>query len=191
MLSGLRRWLVLWGTAVSIALFVCVMHHQEIRAIRPQATALRTQSSMLRRLKGESDEMESRLRKLQSRESLLATSKTSHSPFQLLGVVSRCTQNGQSGVSVCELELAQETRSRTAAKKPAKGTGTKDAKAKSEEEQEMVLRLRGNAVNDLAIAGFVKSLRASSVFKAVQLKSTEHVELLGLPAREYKIDCTL
>lgn len=185
----LFRWGCLCAVTLALVVGVCVAECQKLVAMKSCVATLQDECAPLRKMETECKEIKKRLDELKSRESLSATLETSYYAFQLMGVVSQGTNDGETGVCVRELELATETR-RPNPKRRRAEAGKKAPKPDPKEQTVTSLRLCGNATDDLAIARFVKSLKDASLFKAVKLISASEAELLGRAVREYEIDCT-
>jgi hypothetical protein len=188
--SRLLRWSIVWVVTFGLAAIVCLWQYQDVASMRRHSKTLRRQCMPLRRLERESERMQNRLGELTDRKSLLAALRTSRSPFQLIAVVSQSTGDSETGICVRQFELSVARQRRPNTTPAEKGAKADNSQSDQDEGPRMLLRLQGNATDDVAIAQFVKSLRDSSAFEAVRLKSAASTQLLGRDVREYEIDCT-
>jgi hypothetical protein len=188
--SCLLRWSVLWAVTCAVTVGACLLQYQRLCAAKRYAAALAQQSRPLRQMKSESERMEKELQELHGGESLVTALETPRSAFQLIGVISRSTRLGENNVWVNRLELSTFRRrvpTKTPSSPPKRASGSREENV---EEERKLLRIQGNAVNDLAVARLVGELRDAAVFETVELKSTTAAEVLGQSLRQYEISCT-
>jgi Tfp pilus assembly protein PilN len=169
----IAQWSFVWLTCVAILGGIMGFKFREMAFANSRLAELEASSVPIRQAEEENQRMRASLTALADKASILASLGVPLDALQAIGLVSR-------GADQCEGKLWVDSLSLTAA--PATAAGGNAAPHG--------LVLRGTAENDLAVTGFIVSLRETKAFLSVELKSSVEVESPEGSARNYLIECT-
>ena len=188
----LLQWSVAWGLSLVAVVGFWAVESVDLQAQIRQLQTLERQCDPLRKIDADNSRVRERLAELEQRQSLLADLDTVQYPLLLVGIVSQGTHRSHARVQVRNFSLAPITEVSAKSAQSAHQVKKKNNETQAEENvsARMRLTLKGIALDDLAVAQFIVSLRDTGVFHAVELKSSLVTQLAGGQAREYLVECT-
>ena len=188
----LLQWSVVWGLSLVAVVGFWAVESVDLQAQIRQLQTLERQCDPLRKIDADNSRVRERLAELEQRQSLLADLDTVQYPLLLVGIVSQGTHRSHARVQVRNFSLAPITEVSAKSAQSAHQVKKKNNETQAEENvsARMRLTLKGIALDDLAVAQFIVSLRDTGVFHAVELKSSLVTQLAGGQAREYFVECT-
>jgi hypothetical protein len=185
-----RRVLTRWAIVAVIALlgsgFFVVDSQLKLRESQAELQQLVQQTEPLRAVVAENRHLSDQLKRSDQRRLLLDSLAATSQPLQLVGIVSQSASTTPGEILVQQFELT-ETEAAPAAR--GKSTTSKN-EAPPAAEMYRRLGLTGMATDDLALSRFVAQLRDVGVFRTVELRASNDVDLSAGSARRYTVECS-
>ncbi|MCA9051766.1 MAG: PilN domain-containing protein [Planctomycetaceae bacterium] len=189
LLTSLRWWSIVWTFVLLGTFYVCLNCGRELQNLQETASRLQAEAAPVKTVDERNQVLQQEIMQIRERESWLTESDSSQT-LQLVGIISHAAAQNHGRISVRKLSLFSferplpgfetENRSRSKSKKKSEPLPT---------ETRMQLDLTGIAIDDVAVASFVSSLRDSGVFESVDLQSSLSQQFNGQDTREYSVSC--
>ena len=156
----LLQWSVVWGLTAAVVASLGCWKVCRSQTQKQRLHVMKRQCEPQRRMAAENTQMQERVKEMAGRESLLRALDSAQYPLQLMGMVSQGVRTCDARVQVRKFSLTQTPNvpaRPTTARRP---TGTDELPPLPDL---MRLQLAGTAVDDLAVARFITSLREDRV----------------------------
>lgn len=181
----LREWSVIWILSVCGAGSVSLAEYGIVLSRRSQLAEIESRCAPLRDKEQATAQMKQELDRLYDRESLLAKLERTDQPAQLIGIIGQATHGERLEVHVGSFELTPVTQTVTHTVVDESGR-SKNISVTVEKYQ---LELSGLGLDDLAVAGFVASLRETGIFESVMLQSSVNAQGMPQDVRRFQVVC--
>jgi len=196
----LRQWLLPWGAALGAVAVLFLIQGSRHQAARARAEQLEEQCIPVDKLQEEIRGLRERAGALTRRESMLKPLEEPRPALTLLAMVSRSAEKCEGQLRVEKLVLRPAGEAGKAAAAPASvpalpGPAGGDTKAAAtaplpaRPASTSLVTITGIALDNLAVARFVVSLRQTGAFDRVDLKSSEEKAPTGQHVCSYTIEC--
>ena len=196
----LRQWLLPWGAALGALGVLFLIQGSRYQVARARAEQLEEQCTPVDKLREEIRGLRERAGALTRRESMLKPLEDPRPALTLLAMVSRSAEKceGQLRVEKLVLRPAGEAGKAAAAAPsapslPGPGAGNAQAAAPApvpaRPASTSLVTITGAALDNLAVARFVVSLRQTGAFDRVELKSSEDKAPASQHVCSYTIEC--
>jgi hypothetical protein len=205
----LASWLLVWIACLGIGIGVCGLAWRHSQSLEQAALAAERTAGPLKQLVDEQATMQSAIGELDAKAPAAGAVQSDRPVLTLIGLVSQSAQRCQGRLVVEQLSFERKDKSPAGAGKmpPAAetppdssshrlaarpGVGAESPNtAPAEDEPWGRLTVRGDALDNLAVATFVVGLRDSGVFRHVELKSCNRSLVAGHESRSYLVECDL
>lgn len=181
----LRRWMIIGGTAILLMLGISFLKYSSMNEGQNRLDRLNEQAKPLRNLTVSNNQLRQKIKTLSEKKQTIASIANANVHLQLLGLISQNASYRSNNLQVIGYTLEETSRGQ-------KTTPSKVAKNKLqtvESSPQMRLNLKGIAVDEATVAGFMKSLENENLFESVNLKSINRVELSNKTIQSYQIIC--
>jgi hypothetical protein len=187
---SLARWLLVWLVCLGVSLVACGLAQHRSQSLEQAVGAAERNAAPLNRLVQEQTTMQAALREFDTKRTVLGEVQSDRPVLTLIGLVSQSAQRCQGGLAVHQLSFERKDRQPTDIEKsPLSAESPKPAPEPDELWGCMIVR--GDAVDNVAVATFVVGLRDSGVFRRVELKSCIRSLAAGRESRNYLVECDL
>jgi hypothetical protein len=186
----LVAWSFVWAICAAAGLVACVFAYRENLVLRDEAIAVERSVAPVRRLLDENAVMQGSLKELEAKSRVFGELQSERPMLSLVGAVSESASRceGRLVVEYLRFERRQERETETAKTPPA------DASQKPPAQKDAAwgqVTIRGDALDNLAVATFVVGLRESGLFRRVELKSCIRSPGGGADIRSYVMECDI
>ena len=193
----LRQWLLPWAAALGALGVLFFIQGSRYQAARARAEQLEEQCAPVDKLREEIRGLRERAGELTRRESILKPLEEPRPALTLLAMVSRSAEKCEGQLRVEKLVLRPAGEAASAAPSvpaqpgPAAGNAQAAARAPvpSRPASTSLVTITGAALDNLAVARFVASLRQTGAFDRVELKSSEDKAPASQHVCSYTIEC--
>ncbi len=190
----IRRRLLQWSAAAAVLgsvaagwVAAALVQQAEVRQI---VADLEAQYAPIAELTRQLTEARKTLRQWEDRRKAAAALEETRPALTLLGLVSRCARACQGRLRIDQLALqplqavpgADRRKSSPGSQQALEATGSNNSPSAT-------VTIKGQALDNLAVAQFVASLRETRAFEKVELKSTAQAAS-ETAVRSYLVECT-
>ena len=188
----LVQWSVVWALCVLLAAGVWWGKQCRHRSARYAAEAAERAYLPLKKLLGESDAMRTELEQLHAKGTILRQLCDDRPIVTLIGVVSQGVHQCAGRLAVQKLSFERrEEQIPTGAVKSAARNKEPGQSPSQETVPWAVVALEGEALDNIAVATFVVSLRDTALFRSVELKSSVSKKSTDGEFRSYSLECEI
>lgn len=190
----IRRRLLQWGATAAVlgsvaagGLAAALVQQAEVRQI---VADLEAQYAPIAELTRQLTDGRKTLRQWEDRRKTAAALEETRPTLTLLGLVSRCARACEGRLRIDQLAL-QPVQAASAADRRKSSPATQQAPEApgSKNTPSATVTIKGEALDNLAVAQFVASLRETRAFEKVELKSTFQAGR-ETAVRSYLVECT-
>lgn len=186
--ASLRRWSLIWGTAVGCALAYCSLQSRELFEITRRVAILEAECLPLRELEQDIVSQQERLTRLNAEGQILEQLQPEEHTLPLLGVLSQSARRTGGKVQFQRFNYVAATKAMVAVSNKTQGPTTPTITPTTDVGL-ATLSLHGVAEDDDALAAFVAALRELQVFHRVELKSSSQLRTQTGSHRQYQLEC--
>lgn len=181
--TRLAQWSLLWCICLIVSFGLWKLRSSQVSAAAESLTVMKSRSEPVRIMRTENKRMEKQLSELNSHQSLLSRLEDERVPFRILGLVSGSIHELPGQIQLSRLDFSR----RRELVPPPPGTKKKNLKPVYREIS--TVGLSGVAADNIVVSRFVASLRDSSVFESVDLKSSVGSVLNTERSQSYLVEC--
>jgi Tfp pilus assembly protein PilN len=189
MRTSLRRWSLIWGTALGCAFAYCSLQSREVFDAANRMATLDVQCQPLRNLEQDATVQQERLAHLQAERQILEQLQPDEHSLQLLGLLAQAARRTRGKVQLQRLSYVAPAYPTSVAISPARQASEPPSAATALEAPQATLSLQGLADDDDALAGFVATLREEGIFQRVELKASSQLRTPNGSDRQYQLEC--
>ena len=183
----LRQWAIGWALlALGVAMLFGWKWHG-LSAAQENLSVWQRRAATIQVIDVKNEKLRRQIAGLTARLSKYGHLESEQIGFQLLATISQSSSLGAGNIQVRKLTFNHTQVAEAVVVKDAAPGAAKTAPVMREVRK---LILSGVAVNNLAVAQFVSSLRDSGAFQAVDLKSSQGNKVADTGARTYQVECS-
>jgi hypothetical protein len=188
----IRAWcLTLCASAVAgSAWFFC--EFENLNRSRQALARLEDRAHPLQQMVRDRNRIQHKLAETTSRESILSSLDANRTPLAYLAIVGQAAQNGGNRLHVTEMHVETKPEAPAgdvAAVSPVTNGSKPPGPEQASLDTQTEVLLTGAAIDDLAVAAFVRGLRDSEAFDDVELKSSREATARNGSIRHYEVQC--
>lgn len=195
------QWAAVWGICMAIVGTAVMVEYRLIQGGHTSIQEQRQKSALLVSKQNENVRILRKLKGLRTRLAYFQEFENKEYPFNLVSLISQSAVNSDHRIQIETLsysksEHAAEVATKTTAPRGRHTSNVTNGASRNGRTNEVrmvessKLLLSGIAVDDLAVARLIVTLRDSGVFQKVELKSTDGVEVAGNKVRRYQVECS-
>ena len=186
------QWFLVWLSCAVAAAGLWGLKQSRCRASRQAMQAAERSYAPLEKLTGQSEAMRSELQQLRARGTTLGGLLDERPALTLIGLVSRSARQCEGRLVVQKLlfERSEQPANADASKANTDQDGQPEPATQNTEPWGLVT-LEGEALDNVAVATFVVSLRDSGLFRRVELKSSVGKKSAHEQLRSYLLECDI
>jgi hypothetical protein len=190
-----RRQAWRWGIITILTFAVCAVfvatRYYSVASARKSQAATAIRSKDLHALKAKTAHVSEEARKIETSITLLRESQPEDRTLVLVGIAAASAKHLDDKVHLKSLttQMAPVITVKQAAAPAVGAAGNKAAVASSKERTPGDFALEGTAEDAAAIAAFIETLRATTVFAKVDLTATNEAAGSTGAARQFRVDC--
>lgn len=188
----LLQWSLVWAGCLLLIVAAWWLKQSQHRASRLAVEAAETRFRPLEQLMGQRRAMETELRRLHAKGTVLGRLRDEIQLLTLIGMVSHGARECRGRLVVDEMAFQRKANNASAdrpQRDPGKPTDTEPGAEGSGPRASVTLR--GTALDNLAVARFAAALRDSGLFERVELKSSVGDESAAGNLRAYLLECDI
>ncbi len=187
---ALGWWSCVWLTCLTGAAAAYGLACYRSGSLEQEVTVAESSAAPLLRLQQEQAAMQKALNAALAKGTVLGQVQDDRPPLSLLGAVSQSARRCGGRLDVQHLGFERKDREQTETSKPATA-GKPPQPAAEKHDSWGQVTIRGNALDNLAVATFVAGLRDSGLFRNVELKSCVRASSGGKETRSYVLECEI
>ncbi|MCA9067788.1 MAG: hypothetical protein KDA84_02635, partial [Planctomycetaceae bacterium] len=166
----IKFWSLIFLLALILSYAAVFYQRQEVVRLRNEHLALTNRLKPLKKKLRESKAAQTTLLDLRTKHSLVSMLEEELPALQILGVVSQSAFDPERGIVVTDLRSEEVVRNQPGT--GPTGRNRSSPSNPSNQEKDVVVRVTGEARDDLSVTTFVTNLRQSKMFRSVKLHST-------------------
>ena len=187
---ALGWWSCVWLTCLAGAATAYGLACYHNGRLEQDVAAAEGNAAPLIRLEQEQGTMKAALDAALAKGTVLGHVQDERPPLSLLGAVSQSARRSGGRLDVQHLGFERTEREQSEGSKPVTA-GKQPQPAPEQQERWGLVIIRGNALDNLAVATFVAGLRDSGLFRNVELKSCIRSSSGGQETRSYVLECEI
>ena len=188
----LLQWSLVWTVCAATAFGAWWLKHSRCHAFQQRLQVAQRSYAPLEKIICESDVMRGELEQLRAKGTILGKLLDERPALTLLGIVSQNARRCDGRLVVHNLSFERHERPpETDGPGPKPGRKEQPKPAIEKAEPWGSVTLTGQALDNVAVATFVVSLRESELFQSVELKSSVGNDSTDEQLRTYVLECSI
>jgi hypothetical protein len=186
----LVKWSLVWITCIVVGVAACGLAWRRSQLLQRDEVAAERSAAPLERLVEEQATMQASLKELEAKGTVLGQVQSERPLLSLLGVVSQSARRCEGRLVVQHLGFERKPKKQTEGSESPQSSGPQKPLPEKDELWGRVT-IRGEAMDNVAVATFVVGLRDSGLFRRVELKSCVRSPAGGRGIRSYDLECDI